>query len=102
MQMNSYFFYGTSSVASVIISVALILFSGFLMTRITKLLRLPNVTAYIVAGILIGPYCLNLVPQRIIDGTDFLSDIALAFIAFSTGEFFKLSVLKKSGMKVVN
>ena len=40
---------------------------------------------------------LNLVPQRIIDGTDFLSDIALAFIAFSTGEFFKLSVLKKSG-----
>lgn len=44
---------------------------------------------------------LNLVPQRIIDGTDFLSDIALAFIAFSTGEFFKLPVLKKSGMKVV-
>ena len=71
------------------------------MTRITKLLRLPNVTAYIVAGILIGPYCLDLVPQRIIDGTDFLSDIALAFIAFSTGEFFKLSVLKKSGMRVV-
>lgn len=99
--MNSYFFYGTSLVASVIISVALILFSGFLMTRITKLLRLPNVTAYIVAGILIGPYCLDLVPQRIIDGTDFLSDIALAFIAFSTGEFFKLSVLKKSGMRVV-
>ena len=99
--MNSYFFYGTSSVASVIISVALILFSGFLMTRITKLLRLPNVTAYIVAGILIGPYCLDLVPQRIIDGKDFLSDIALAFIAFSTGEFFKLSVLKKSGMRVV-
>ena len=95
------FFYGTSSVASVIISVALMLFSGFLMTRITKLLRLPNVTAYIVAGILIGPYCLDLVPQRIIDGTDFLSDIALAFIAFSTGEFFKLSVLKKSGMRVV-
>ena len=87
--------------ASVIISVALMLLSGFLMTRLTKLLRLPNVTAYIIAGILIGPYCLDLVPQRIIDGTDFLSDIALAFIAFSTGEFFKLSVLKKSGMKVV-
>ena len=91
----------SQSVAAVIISVALMLFSGFLMTRITKLLRLPNVTAYIVAGILIGPYCLDLVPQRIIDGTDFLSDIALAFIAFSTGEFFKLSVLKKSGMRVV-
>ena len=88
-------------VPTVIISVALMLFSGFLLTRVTKRLRLPNVTAYIVAGILIGPYGLNLVPQRIIDGTDFLSDIALAFIAFSTGEFFKLSVLKRNGMKVV-
>lgn len=88
-------------VPTVIISVALMLFSGFLLTRVTKRLRLPNVTAYILAGILIGPYCLDLVPQRIIDGTDFLSDIALAFIAFSTGEFFKLSVLKRNGMKVV-
>ena len=88
-------------VASIIISVALMLIAGFLLTRVTKLLRLPNVTAYIVAGILIGPYCLNLVPQRFIDGTSFLSDIALAFIAFSTGEFFKLDVLKKIGMKVV-
>ena len=88
-------------VASVIISIALMLFAGFLMTRVTKLLRLPNVTAYILAGILIGPYCLDLVPQTIIDGTDFLSDIALAFIAFSTGEFFKLDVLKRSGMRVV-
>lgn len=91
----------TVSAATVIVSVALMLFSGFLLTRITKLLRLPNVTAYILAGILIGPYGLALVPQPIIDGTDFLSDIALAFIAFSTGEFFKLSVLRKSGMKVV-
>ena len=88
-------------VPTVIISVALMLFSGFLLTRITKRLRLPNVTAYILAGILIGPYCLDLVPQRIIDSTDFLSDIALSFIAFSTGEFFKLSVLKRNGMKVV-
>ena len=88
-------------VASIIISVALMLIAGFLLTRVTKLLRLPNVTAYIVAGILIGPYCLNLMPQRFIDGTSFLSDIALAFIAFSTGEFFKLDVLKKNGMKVV-
>ncbi len=88
-------------VPTVIISVALMLFSGFLLTRITKRLRLPNVTAYILAGILVGPYCLDLVPQRIIDGTDFLSDIALSFIAFSTGEFFKLSVLKRNGMKVV-
>lgn len=91
---------GTSQVASIIISVAFMLLFGFAMTRITKLLKLPNVTAYILAGILIGPYCLGLVPQRIIDGMDFLSDIALAFIAFSTGEFFRFSTLKKSGAKV--
>ncbi len=91
----------TSSVASVIISIALMLFLGFLMTRLTKKLRLPNVTAYIVTGILIGPYCLDLIPQNVIGGMDFLSDIALAFIAFSTGEFFKLSTLRKNGMKVV-
>lgn len=77
------------------------LFLGFLATRITKKLKLPNVTAYIITGILIGPYVLNLIPAKIIEGTAFLSDIALAFIAFSTGEFFKFSVLKKNGLKVV-
>lgn len=92
---------GTNRVASVIISIALMLFLGFLMTRLTKKLRLPNVTAYIVTGILIGPYVLDLIPQTVIDGMDFLSDIALAFIAFSTGEFFRLSTLRKNGMKVV-
>ncbi len=71
------------------------------MTRITKRLRLPNVTAYIVAGILIGPYCLNLIPKTIITSTSFLSDIALAFIAFSTGQFLRLDVLKKNGWKVL-
>lgn len=92
---------GNNSVASVIISIALMLFLGFLMTRLTKKLRLPNVTAYIITGILIGPYCLDLIPQTVIGGMDFLSDIALAFIAFGTGEFFKLSNLRKNGMKVV-
>lgn len=90
-----------NSVAVVIISIAAMLFFGFAMTRLTKKLRLPNVTAYILTGILIGPYCLNLIPETVIDGMDFLSDIALAFIAFSTGEFFKLSTLKKNGLKVV-
>ncbi len=90
-----------SSAASVIISVALMLFGGFAMTRLTKRLKLPNVTAYIIAGIILGPYCLNLVPTSIVEGMDFISDIALAFIAFGVGEFFKISTLKKSGMKMV-
>ena len=89
-----------STVAVTIISVAIMLAAGFLMTRITKLLRLPNVTAYIVGGILCGPFCLNLVPTMVVEGTSFLPDIALAFIAFSTGEFFRLSSLKRNGGKV--
>ena len=90
-----------SPTAVVIIAVSIMLFGGFAMTRLTKLLKLPNVTAYIVAGIILGPFCLNLVPQNVISGTDFLSDIALAFIAFSVGEFFKLSSLKKNGAKTI-
>lgn len=92
---------GSSSVASVVISIAFMLFFGFAMTRITKLLKLPNVTAYIITGILLGPFCLNVVPSTVTDGMEFLADIALAFIAFSTGEFFKFETLKKNGGKVV-
>ena len=91
----------TDTVSVIIVSIALMLICGFVVTRITKRLRLPNVTAYIVAGILIGPYCLNLVPKGVVSGMDFIADIALAFIAFSTGEFFKFDTLKKSGAKVV-
>ena len=92
---------GTSSVARVIISIALMLFLGFAMTRLTKKLKLPKVTAYILAGVLLGPFCLNMVPGEIIEGMDFIADIALAFIAFSTGEFFRLETLKRNGAKVV-
>ncbi|MBO4376974.1 MAG: cation:proton antiporter, partial [Lachnospiraceae bacterium] len=91
----------SSPVAMIIISISLMLFLGFLMTRLTKKLRLPNVTAYIVTGILIGPFCLNMIPDRVVTGMDFVPDIALAFIAFSTGEYFRISTLKKNGMKVV-
>ena len=88
-------------VTQVIVSLAIMMSAGFLMTRLTKLIKLPNVTGYIIAGILIGPYCLNLVPSSIIGGLDFISDIALAFIAFGVGEFFKFDKLKKSGWKII-
>lgn len=90
-----------SPTALIIIAISVMLFAGFAMTRITKLLKLPNVTAYIIAGIIIGPFCLKLVPVSVIEGTDFISDIALAFIAFSVGEFFKVSALKKNGVKTI-
>lgn len=53
-----------SPVARVIISISAMLFAGFAMTRITKRFRLPNVTGYILAGILVGPCCLNVIPAR--------------------------------------
>lgn len=88
-------------VARIIISIALMLFTGYGMTRITKRLHLPKVTAYILAGILLGPFCLDLVPGEVVSGMDFVADIALAFIAFSTGEFFRLETLRRNGAKVV-
>lgn len=90
---------GSSTVAGILISLSVMLLLGFAMTRLSKMLRLPNVTAYIVTGILIGPYVLNMIPLSFIQGTDFLADIALAFIAFSVGEHFEFRKLKNNGMK---
>lgn len=92
---------GVGVTASIIISLGVVLICGFLMTRLTKLLKLPNVTAYIITGILIGPFVINLIPHHFIEKTDFISDIALAFIAFTAGQFFKISELKKAGWKVI-
>ena len=87
---------GLRIASAVVISLGVILICGFLMTRLTKLLRLPNVTAYIIVGILIGPNVIKIIPGDFIEHTSFVSDIALAFIAFSAGEFFKLNEVKKS------
>lgn len=90
-----------SSGTAILLTLAVILLSGFLVTRLTKLLKLPNVSGYIIAGILIGPHLLNLVPQSILDGMGFVSDIALAFIAFGIGRFFKKETLKETGGSVI-
>ena len=87
--------------AGIILTIAVMLASGFLLTRITKRLHLPNVTGYIIAGVIIGPWCLNLVPSQYIGQMDFITDLALAFIAFGVGKYFKLSSLKANGKKMV-
>lgn len=86
--------------AVIISSLSIILLSSFLLTRVTKKLKLPNVTAYIITGILIGPYVIDIIPKDIISGLDFVTDVALAFIAFGVGKYFKLSTLKQNGAKV--
>ena len=69
-----------------VVCLAAILLAAFLMTRLTKNLRLPNVTGYILAGVFSGPCMLSLIPQAAIDNMDFVTDIALSFIAFSVGK----------------
>ncbi len=85
----------------VLLSLSVILFSGFLLTRLTKLVQLPNVTGYILAGILIGPRVLNIIPHETLNSMGFMSDIALAFIAFSVGRYFKKDVLRETGPGVI-
>lgn len=77
---------------------ALILFSGLLFGRIVKYLKLPNVTGYLIAGLVIGPHVLKLLSADLVARLDFISEMALAFIAFSIGAEFKLSFLKKTGI----
>ncbi|MBQ4517534.1 MAG: cation:proton antiporter [Clostridia bacterium] len=90
---------------STLLSVSIALLGGLLMTRLFKPLKLPSVTAYLIAGVLIGPYCLG---QLGIHGLGFdsmesvhalklISDVALGFIAFSIGNEFRLEDLKKIG-----
>lgn len=87
--------------AQLLLSLAIMLFAGFLATRLTKRLKLPNVTGYILAGVLIGPYLLDVVPQAVAGKMDFVTDVALAFIAFGVGRYFKRSTLKETGWKVI-
>lgn len=86
---------------TILISFALILISGFLVTRFTKKLQLPKVSGYILAGILIGPSGLHLIHRHFIVNLDVISVIALSFIAFDMGRYFKRSDGKKELENVV-
>ena len=86
---------------AVLLSLGLILLLGFASTRVTKKLGLPNVSGYIVCGILIGPHLLGIIPQHVVDSMSFVSDIALAFIAFGVGRFFKKETIQSTGAAVL-
>lgn len=90
-----------NSASMILLSFSIILFSGFLLTRVTKLLHLPNVTGYIIAGVLIGPSVLGLIPQSLIRHLDFFSDMALSFIAFEVGRNFRLESFRRTGPRLL-
>lgn len=86
---------------TVLFYLALILLSGLIFGRAVKLIKLPNVTGYLFAGIILGPYCLKLLSPDLVSELELISEMALAFIAFSIGSEFKLSYLKKVGNMVI-
>lgn len=79
------------------------------MTRLFKPLRLPSVTAYLIAGVLVGPYCLGALQlpgvgfatMESVSGLSIISEVALGFIAFSIGNEFVLDDLKKTGKQAL-
>lgn len=87
--------------AAIMVVLSALLFGGFLVTRLTKRAKLPNVTGYILAGIGLGPCALGLVPGEILENMEFVSDMALACIAFGVGKYFTREALQKAGAKTM-
>ena len=88
-----------------LLSVSVALLAGLLMTRLFKPFKLPDVTAYLIAGVLIGPYCVGALgigglgfdSMEAVEMLGLVADVALGFIAFSIGSEFRLEDLKKTG-----
>jgi len=88
-----------------LLSVSIALLAGLLMTRLIHPLKLPDVTAYLIAGVLIGPYCLGALnieglgftSMEAVSRLTLISEVALGFIAFSIGNEFRLEDLKQTG-----
>lgn len=81
-----------------LLSLAIILLTGLIFEKIIRLFKLPNVTGYLIGGLLIGPSVLNLVTEGQLESLSFVSSIALGFIAFSIGGEFKMSYFKRVGL----
>ena len=93
-----------SQTASIFLSLSGALLAGLLLSRLAKKVQLPAVTAYLVAGVLIGPFVLGKIgipgigiTGEQIEGFGLISDLALGFIAFSMGSEFRIAQLKKIG-----
>jgi Kef-type K+ transport system membrane component KefB len=84
--------------SKIIMQVAIILISGIIFGRVAKFAKLPNVTGYLIAGLLLGPSFFNFLTIDTVNGFSVISDIALGFIAFSIGSEFDLKYFKKVGV----
>ena len=87
--------------AKALLAISILWLAGFLMSRVSKVFSLPNVTGYILAGVAIGPHCLNLIPADVTAHMSFVTDAALALIAFGVGRYLRLDILRDQGKKVI-
>ena len=94
--------------ASIFLSLSIALLAGLLLSRLAKKVQLPAVTAYLVAGVLIGPFMLGAldipgigITAEQLHGFGLISDLALGFIAFAMGNEFRISQLKKIGKQAL-
>ena len=93
----------------ILISLSAALVGGLLLSRPAKRLKLPAVTAYLIAGLLLGPFCLGALniaglgfaSMEAVERLDILSQVALGFIAFTIGNEFRLSQLKTMGRQAI-
>lgn len=89
----------------VLLYLSILLITGLLFSKVAKLVKLPNVTGYIIGGILIGPILgllgVHLIPDSATEGLEVISQIALGFIAFSIGTEFKISYFKRVGIQPI-
>ena len=86
---------------NMLLALSLALIVGLFFSRIIRLIHLPNVTAYLVGGLLVGPSVLGLLPQDAVASLSVLTDVALGFIAYSIGAEFRLSYLRQIGSKPI-
>lgn len=89
----------------ILLSLSIAMLAGLMLSRLAKVMNLPAVTAYLIAGILVGPYCLGafgvqglgFISMDDVKSYSLISEVALGFIAFAIGNEFRLSQLKRTG-----
>ena len=92
-----------------LICLAVALVGGLMLSRLTKLIHLPAVTAYLIAGLILGPFCLGAIKLpgfgfnslEQVEGLSIVTQTALGFIAFTIGNEFRLGQLKATGAKAI-
>lgn len=81
----------------ILFDIAIVMLSALICGRLVKHINMPNVTGYLIAGLILGPFLTNLIPADMVTNFSVASDMALGFIAFSIGSEFKISYFKKVG-----